>query len=128
MKKHDKEEIKEAIGWQIDMKPHEIEEIVNKYLPIKMHQIQEKNRKRDIADARAGICILFWLSGLSQEQAEEKVGLNSHGTINNYIQRFYNDIDNDTNFITLYMKVVIFHHARDYSKLCRPTEWGGKEK
>ena len=126
MKKHDKEEIKKAIGWQNDMTPNEIEEIVNEFLPIKMHQIQQKNRKRDIADARAGICILFWLAGLPQEEAEKKVGLNGHGTISNYIERFYNDIDNHTNFVILYMKVVIFHHSRDYSKLCRPTEWGVK--
>lgn len=118
MQKYDKELIAEAIGLKKSISAKEIEDMVDKHLDYKMDEIKRKNRKRELADARAGVCVLFWISGLSQEKAESRVGLNGHGTIKNYLDRVYDDINYSTDYVIGSMRLIVFYHNRDNIGRC----------
>ena len=123
MKKYDKELIAEAIGLKKTISAKEIEEMVDKHLDFTMHEIKSKNRKRELADARAGVCVLFWIAGLSQEKAESRVGLNSHGAIKNHLNRVYDDINYGTDYVIGSMRLIVFYHNRDNVGRCYPKKF-----
>ena len=123
MQKYDKELITEAIGLKKTISAKEIEEMVDKHLDFTMEEIKSKNRKRELADARAAVCVLFWIAGLSQKKAEARVGLNGHGTINNYLERVYDDIKYSTDYVIGYMRLLVFYHNRDNVGRCYPKKF-----
>ena len=123
MKKYDKELIAEAIGLKKSISAREIEELVDKHLDYKMEEIKRKNRKRELSDARAAVCVLFWLAGLSQIKAESRVGLSGHGTIKNYLDRVYDDINYSTDYVIGSMRLIVFYHNRDNIGRCYPKKF-----